>query len=40
MKEQTQIKLTRKDGKALAKILSEAKTKLRPKLKKLIENYI
>ena len=40
MKEQTQIQLSAKDWQAFEKILDEAETKPRPKLKKLIEDYL
>ncbi len=39
MKEQAQIKLNAKDWQAFEKILDEAETKPRPKLKQLIEDY-
>lgn len=39
MKEQAQIALSAKDWQAFEKILDEAETKPRPKLKKLIEDY-
>ncbi len=40
MKEQAQIQLSVKDWQAFEKILDEAETKPRPKLKKLIEDYL
>ena len=40
MKEQSQIRLSSKDWKAFEKILNEAETKPRSKLKKLIKDFI